>query len=109
MPEGTRYFIDRMACHSVAACRYHLLFFHCECSVSALLCGFRVCFDRTYARVEFARFFTQFRGRLIGRTPAFEAGYHGSSPCPGATFLFVLWAFDHFSPTFSRLSFLRLL
>jgi hypothetical protein len=27
-----------------------------------------------------------FRGRLIGRTPAFGAGYHGSSPCPGANF-----------------------
>ena len=37
----------------------------------------------------FRGFFTQFRGRLIGRTPAFEAGYHGSSPCPGANFLFV--------------------
>jgi hypothetical protein len=29
----------------------------------------------------------QLRGRLIGRTPAFGAGYHGSSPCPGAKFL----------------------
>jgi hypothetical protein len=41
MPEGTRYFFDRMACHSVAVRRDHLLFFHCECSVSALLCGYR--------------------------------------------------------------------
>src|SRR5450432_4046342 len=30
------------------------------------------------------RFDTLLRGRLIGRTPDFESGYHGSSPCPGA-------------------------
>ena len=28
-----------------------------------------------------------FRGRLIGRTPAFGAGYSGSSPDPGTNFL----------------------
>src|ERR1700743_546018 len=75
-----------MARHSVAACCGHLIFFECVRSVSARCFAIERAFGRTYARADLARFFTQFRGRLIGRTPAFGAGYHGSSPCPGAIF-----------------------
>jgi hypothetical protein len=32
-----------------------------------------------------------FRGSAIGSTPAFGAGYPGSSPGPGANLLFYMW------------------
>jgi len=47
------------------------------------------------------QFSSPFRGSAIGSTPAFGAGYPGSSPGPGASFL----AFKRYEVPFSRFAF----